>query len=267
MSDWPSIVIALVYYGIFFLIRSSGRSNLSVRQSLKKLEGPEWYLQKIARFRVGDRFQRGERTCLAFFKRRKGSPVIEYNFADTPPWLEFRFALTQKFWLRLLPSKDGQPVDNEIQVGEERIDSRFIIHADQPDVAKAFLTNTQVVEAITHMEKVDRLEVYRGSLKAIVLDPQLAGLNARDVDWIFDVLARFKSLYEGQLLAMRILHTGPSKTICPFCRESLQRDQGTIVTCTDCGARHHLECWRENRLCTTWGCESSQYILSDPFFK
>ncbi len=113
--------------------------------------------------------------------------------------------------------KDGRPVDNEIQVGEERIDSRFIIHADQPDVAKAFLTNAQVVEAITHMEKVDRLEVYRGSLKAIVLDPQLAGLNARDVDWIFDVLARFKALYEGQLLAMKILHTGPSKTICPFC--------------------------------------------------
>ena len=232
-----------------------------MRQAAKKLEGPEWYLQTVARFRVGDRFQRGERKCSAFFKRRKGSPVIEYNFDDSPPWLEFRFALTQKFWLRLLPSKDGKPVDNEIQVGQEQIDSRFIIHSDQPEIAKAFLTDPQVVEAIAHLDKVDKLEIYRGTLKGVAMAPEIVRLNARDVDWIFDVLARFKALYEGQLFAMRMLHTLSSKTICPFCREGLRRDEGIIVTCSECGAQHHLECWRENRQCTTWGCQSNQYTI------
>jgi hypothetical protein len=40
---------------------------------------------------------------------------------------------------------------------------------------------------------------------------------------------------------------------CPYCRYAL-REGEKRVNCPRCGAPHHLECWRANGGCTTYGC-------------
>jgi len=40
---------------------------------------------------------------------------------------------------------------------------------------------------------------------------------------------------------------------CPFC-QSILKPGSEIVVCSACGIPHHLECWRENGGCTTYGC-------------
>lgn len=41
---------------------------------------------------------------------------------------------------------------------------------------------------------------------------------------------------------------------CPYCKKIIQVDEN-IVVCSNCGIAHHLECWNENRGCTTYDCD------------
>lgn len=41
--------------------------------------------------------------------------------------------------------------------------------------------------------------------------------------------------------------------VCPYCQTPLQPKEQVIV-CPTCRVAHHLECWTENRRCTTYGC-------------
>ncbi len=44
--------------------------------------------------------------------------------------------------------------------------------------------------------------------------------------------------------------------MCPFCRFPIKKDE-EVITCPDCQATLHADCWRENGGCTTYGCPSS----------
>ncbi len=41
--------------------------------------------------------------------------------------------------------------------------------------------------------------------------------------------------------------------ICPYCRFPIKAAE-EIVVCPQCEVPHHLDCWRENEGCTTYGC-------------
>jgi len=41
--------------------------------------------------------------------------------------------------------------------------------------------------------------------------------------------------------------------ICPYCRFPIKSAE-EIVVCPQCEVPHHLDCWRENEGCTTYGC-------------
>ena len=40
---------------------------------------------------------------------------------------------------------------------------------------------------------------------------------------------------------------------CPFCKSPLMEGEA-VVFCSHCEMPHHLECWKENGGCTTFGC-------------
>lgn len=40
---------------------------------------------------------------------------------------------------------------------------------------------------------------------------------------------------------------------CPYCRSKIAEGEEAVV-CSVCEMPHHLECWVENRSCTTFGC-------------
>lgn len=45
---------------------------------------------------------------------------------------------------------------------------------------------------------------------------------------------------------------------CPFCKaEITEADQ--VMVCPACGSVHHLNCWNENKGCTTFGCSEQHY--------
>ena len=45
---------------------------------------------------------------------------------------------------------------------------------------------------------------------------------------------------------------------CPFCGTILRN--AAIVACTDCHTPHHLECFKNYGVCTTYACRSNTYI-------
>lgn len=46
--------------------------------------------------------------------------------------------------------------------------------------------------------------------------------------------------------------------ICPFCRAEI-KEGDDIKVCPTCNIPHHMECWKENKGCTTFGCEEQYY--------
>ncbi|NLN77743.1 MAG: hypothetical protein GX141_02355 [Armatimonadetes bacterium] len=49
---------------------------------------------------------------------------------------------------------------------------------------------------------------------------------------------------------------------CPYCQTPIKPGE-RIQICGSCGIPHHLECWRQNNGCTTFGCEGADSML-DP---
>ncbi len=49
--------------------------------------------------------------------------------------------------------------------------------------------------------------------------------------------------------------------ICPFCRFPIKAGE-EVITCPDCQAVLHADCWRENGGCTTYGCASSPQAVA-----
>ena len=46
--------------------------------------------------------------------------------------------------------------------------------------------------------------------------------------------------------------------ICPFCKTEITEND-TVKVCPACGIPHHVECWEENKGCTTFGCSEHYY--------
>lgn len=44
---------------------------------------------------------------------------------------------------------------------------------------------------------------------------------------------------------------------CPYCMSPIEPGQ-EVVTCTQCGNRHHANCWKENGKCGAYGCDGVQ---------
>ena len=43
---------------------------------------------------------------------------------------------------------------------------------------------------------------------------------------------------------------------CPYCKTPIAEDD-TVVFCSVCDMPHHLECWKDNEGCTTFGCDGT----------
>lgn len=52
---------------------------------------------------------------------------------------------------------------------------------------------------------------------------------------------------------MNTANTGPGVSSCPLCNIPFASGD-PIVACPSCGARHHVECWKNNRGCSRPGC-------------
>jgi hypothetical protein len=169
--------------------------------------------------------------------------------------LEIRFPVLQKFWLRMILDPN-HPFDPEALVLDEPdMDALYVIHSNQHDAAKSFLSGQPPFPDLRLYNPIDRLEIHQGWGTAELFFPVRKNLQRMHLEVLTEWLARFFSNYESQSkLVLAVSVVGDAR--CPYCRENLEGSIEKIIQCVQCGARLHENCWTENRQCTTWGCQS-----------
>jgi hypothetical protein len=171
--------------------------------------------------------------------------------------LAIRFPVVQKFWLRMI-QEYNPPFDPEaVILDDPKVDSLYIIHSNQREAAKEFLSSQLPLPDLRLLNPIDRLEIHQGWGTAEVFFPARRNFQRAHLDLLTEWLARFFSEYEAQSrVVIALLHSSDARW-CPYCRENLQPSSERIVECAQCNARLHENCWKENKQCTTWGCQSS----------
>jgi hypothetical protein len=201
---------------------------------------------------------------------RQRQVFVEYRFRQIQPrskspipiWLlsselEIRVPLVQKFWLRLLPQQQDETAADELITGIPELDRKYVIHANQSENAEDFLKRPAVRDRITQFPLViDRLEIYKGFLKAVINQPFTQRLMREEFEQIVQALLDIVDVYEHQPSETLQLHQTGGEQSCPYCRGMFEATKEVIVECVQCGTVLHQQCWQENGQCTTWGCAS-----------
>ncbi len=185
--------------------------------------------------------------------------LVEYRFRllarerRLPDELEIHVPVIQKFWLRLITRSPNFPIEEELFSEEEVPGSPFLAHSNQPEAARQFLETPEILEQMAKLGAVTRLEIYRGTLKALYQKSPDHLYRSTFQDTL-EAIVRIVDVYERQL-ALKLIPVRVNQS-CPYCRERLNPETETVVLCSQCVTRVHQACWNENRHCTTWGCSS-----------
>jgi len=169
--------------------------------------------------------------------------------------LEIRFPVVQKFWLRMIldPHHTGDP--EALVLEEPDIDALYVIHSNQHEAAKHFLLSRPPFPDLRLPNPMDRLEIHHGWGTAEFFFPAHRNFQQMHLEVLIEWLARFFADYESQSkLVLSVSVVGDAR--CPYCRENLETSSERIFQCVQCGAKLHENCWKENKQCTTWGCQS-----------
>ena len=194
--------------------------------------------------------------------------IIEYFYRWRKQWdlqidaapderLEIRFPVIQKFWLRMILDPDHEMQKDAILLGNPALDSLYLIHSNQPEAAREFLSSQTALQDLRRLLcPFDRLEIHQGWGKAEFYFPVRRKFDRMHLELAVEALARLFSEYEAHSKLV-IEATFSMEVRCPYCRELFAESPGKIRKCVQCGAEVHESCWTENRQCTTWGCQST----------
>ena len=219
---------------------------------------PKSFWQQISHARGSYRFEgqcsQRAMTIQYFYRWKK---VWNLQPAAAPDErLEIQFPVIQKFWLRMILDPNHEQRAGEVALGNPVLDSLYVVHSNQPDAAREFLTSQAALHDLQRLPfPFNRLEIHRGKGKAEFYFPARRNFGRMHLQIAVESFSRLFSEYENSSKLV-ILVSVSSDAHCPYCREFLS-SAGTTVQCIQCNARVHKSCWDENKQCTTWGCESS----------
>jgi hypothetical protein len=180
----------------------------------------------------------------------------DWRNRDFKDELEIRIQVIQKFWLRMVPQHSKDDLPGEIVLNQQLFDRAFRIFANQQEAATEFLESRIIQERFQMLPlPIDRLEIHRGWLTALFVQPRERRMMRTDFESILNHLILLTVAYERQSYRMEIIRKLESQDLCPYCRSSML-EQETVVECAQCSTRLHKACWDENKQCTTWGCNS-----------
>jgi hypothetical protein len=170
--------------------------------------------------------------------------------------LEIRFPVVQKFWLRMILDPNHSYDPDAVQTNDPEMNRLYIIHSNHPEAAKNFLATQGTFPDLRLNHPLDRLEIHQGWGMAEFFFPAHRNFGRTHLELLSSWLSRFLSDYESQSkIVLAITISGDAR--CPYCREPLESSAEKVIQCIRCGAKLHENCWKENKQCTTWGCESS----------
>jgi hypothetical protein len=217
----------------------------------------EQYLKRLTRDLPGGQVRKEVDRCFYVIQYRKRELVLEYFYNSVPRILNMSLTVTQKFWFRMLP-QTGDDHPNEIRVSEPFIDKTFRIHSDQQEAARKFLESVSKNVGLSWLQPFERFEINKGRAMLTITDPKRQNFLRSALEQTLSNVLNLLQAYEAQRLAMSILQSPSSENICPYCREDLDAEKESIVTCKLCHTAHHQSCLNENKQCTTWGCLATE---------
>ncbi|MCI0413615.1 hypothetical protein L0222_12550 [bacterium] len=194
--------------------------------------------------------------------------ILEYFYRWRKTWdvqtdaapderLEIRFPVIQKFWLRMILDPDHEMQKEAVLLDIPELDSLYIVHSNQPEAAREFISSQAALVDLRRLPyPFDRLEIHQGCAEVEFFFPARRKFDRIHLEIAVEALARLFSEYEAHSKLVIVATSSPD-TRCPYCRELFAESGSQIRKCVECGADVHESCWKENRQCTTWGCQST----------
>lgn len=152
----------------------------------------------------------------------------------------------------------------DIQIGDEEFDPKYIIKSDDAAIAKEFFTAgvKDAVDEIRYMGDRDYvlISVNRERMmirKAPLLettDQLRAFVNAACV--LYDQI----ELLSQKALGIELEDSVPDEApTCQVCGSPVDEDRNRVF-CRRCRTPHHLDCWEFNKMCSTFACGESMFV-------
>jgi hypothetical protein len=259
------LIQGLFIFWIVILLKKVRRRSPTIDTGRPNTIAQQWpddeeYLSKLCTPILAVPFQEGDYTFyVTTIKRRKAS--LKYFHDTKPKILQISIAVTQKFWLRIVP-QIGQDLPDEVRIQDKLLDSKFRIHSDQQQMALRILNSPSVSKEFRDLHPFNSFEINKGKATYVLHNPRDTGFLHHAFQETLNRLSNIIDVYEQQKLDLFIEVLQTDSSICPYCREDLDANEETKVICNLCRTAHHESCFKENKQCTTWGCLASENDFS-----
>jgi hypothetical protein len=233
--------------------------DLSQITGLTSMGDPAWFpsLDSV-RFlgKVGER-----EAGVGFYTETVGSSSTTFTrfsvvAADMPP-----LRVTQETVFTKIAKAVGWK--DEIEVGDEAFDRRFLLETRDPERARRALRGelqTEISRLFDH--GVRELRLAGRDIVAIAETTSVEPAAYADVLRCLDLMAR---LLEPKKIVVRALGgerramvDRRGRTRCPYCRSEISGEEVDLVACEKCATVLHADCWRDHGGCPLLGCTGKQ---------
>jgi len=200
----------------------------------------------------------GRRAKIDFFVESAGSSTwdavrLEVKADETP-----HLVITQENLFTRIGKALGWT--QEIEIGDEDFDRRFLLKTDTPLKASRLLKDLEVRRAIWWLFDHGARDLTVDSGKIVITSHALS-FDPPDYGPMLDLLDLIARRLDRKKLSVRVLGgerralvDDSGRTRCPYCRVLLSGIEDDLVACEKCSTVLHGECWEEHGGCPLLGC-------------
>jgi len=207
----------------------------------------------------------GARALLSIYEPGDSTGLLHTQLTYTVPegW---------PYRLEVFPQRrpdEGVSTANDIRIGDDEFDRRFVVKANDAKFAREFLDGAarQAVEDLRNLLGNDRILVSLNSSRLMVRKESVIA-EADDLNVFADLACRLQDrieLFWQRASGIEILDESPagpdaSAPTCQICGSEIAPD--VRVNCRRCGTPHHKDCWEFNGQCSTYACGEKRFATT-----
>jgi hypothetical protein len=204
----------------------------------------------------------GSRALLSIYEAGDSTGLLHTQLTYTVPegW---------PYRLEVFPQRrpeDGGSSPNDIRIGDEDFDPRYVVKSNDEKFAREFLDGAarQALEDLRHLLGNDRILVSMNSSRLMVRKESVIA-GADDLAVFADLAGRLHDridLFWQRASGIEILDdpAAPADTaqpVCQICGSEIPPE--VRVNCRRCGTPHHKDCWEFNGQCSTYACGEKRF--------
>lgn len=152
----------------------------------------------------------------------------------------------------------------DIQIGDEEFDPRYIIKADDAAVATQFFTAgvKDAINQIRYMGDRDYVLVSINRERMMIRKAPLLESTDHLRQFVNAGCALYDQieLLSQKALGIELTDADPDEPpTCQVCGSAVDGEQNRVF-CRRCRTPHHLDCWEFNKMCSTFACGESVFV-------